>query len=110
MSGVLKRLDDISQTLVRLAGELKQCVEDVRLVSSRQMERLEQERASALLAASVDAHVEAEQVSLHNVEEAEAKKFVQMDLKGSSWISQNDSETRKIKTRMNGKFTVGLLS
>lgn len=74
MSGVLKRLDDIGQTLVRLASELKQCVEDVRVVNARQLERLEQERASALLAASVDAHVEAEQVSLHNVDETEAKK------------------------------------
>jgi Sec-independent protein translocase protein TatA len=74
MSNVLKRLDDIGQTLARLAGELKQCVEDVRVVSARQLERLEQERASAILAASVDAQVDAEQVSLQNVEDSEAKK------------------------------------
>ncbi|XP_047040581.1 deformed epidermal autoregulatory factor 1-like isoform X2 [Helicoverpa zea] len=74
MSGVLKRLDDIGQSLVRLASELKQCVEDVRVVNARQLERLEQERATALLAASVDAHVDAEQVSLHNVDDTEAKK------------------------------------
>lgn len=74
MSGVLKRLDDIGQTLVRLASELKQCVEDVRVMSSRQLERLEQERATALLAASVDAHVDTQQVSLHNVGDTEAKK------------------------------------
>ncbi|KAM3968728.1 deformed epidermal autoregulatory factor 1 [Aphomia sociella] len=74
MGGVLKRLEDISQGLVRLAGELKQCIEDVRIVSARQIERLEQERASAILAASVDAQVEAEQVSLHNVDDSESKK------------------------------------
>lgn len=74
MSGVLKRLDDISQTLVRLSSELKQCVDDVRVVSARQLERIEQERASALLAASVDAQVDAEAVSLHNVDDTEAKK------------------------------------
>ncbi|PZC76569.1 hypothetical protein B5X24_HaOG204409 [Helicoverpa armigera] len=80
MSGVLKRLDDIGQSLVRLASELKQCVEDVRVVNARQLERLEQERATALLAASVDAHVDAEQVSLHNVDDTEAKK-VSLDFK-----------------------------
>lgn len=74
MSGVLKRLDDIGQSLVRLANDLKQCVEDVRVVNARQLERLEQERATALLAASVDAHVDSEQVSLHNVDDTEAKK------------------------------------
>lgn len=74
MSGVLKRLDDIGQSLVRLASELKQCVEDVRVVSARQLERLEQERATALLAASVDAHVDADQVTLQAVDETEAKK------------------------------------
>lgn len=42
MSGVMKRLEDISQTLLRVAGDLKQCVEDVRTVSSKQLERLEQ--------------------------------------------------------------------
>lgn len=74
MSGVMKRLDDIGQTLIRLAGELKQCVEDVRVVSARQLERLEHERASALLAASVDVQVDAAQASLQNVEDSEAKK------------------------------------
>lgn len=74
MSGVLKRLDDISQTLVRLAGELKQCVEEVKTVNARQLERIEQERASAILAASVDAHVDGEQVPLHNIDDTEAKK------------------------------------
>ncbi|XP_048488925.1 deformed epidermal autoregulatory factor 1 isoform X1 [Plutella xylostella] len=77
MGGVLKRLDDISQTLLRVAGELKQCVEDVRVVSARQVERLEQERAAALLAASVDAQVDAEHASLHNMEDAEPKKVLQ---------------------------------
>ncbi|XP_028034946.1 deformed epidermal autoregulatory factor 1 isoform X2 [Bombyx mandarina] len=74
MSAVLKRLDDISETLVRLSTELKQCVEDVRRVSARQLERLEQERTSALLAASVDDQVDPEQVLLHNVEDTESKK------------------------------------
>ncbi|XP_049885286.1 deformed epidermal autoregulatory factor 1 isoform X2 [Pectinophora gossypiella] len=87
MNGVLKRLDDIGQTLVRLAGELKQCVEDVRLVSSRQLERLEQERASALLAASVDAQVDAEQVSLHNVEETDSKKCANCNREASAECS-----------------------
>lgn len=79
MSAVLKRLDDISETLVRLSTELKQCVEDVRRVSARQLERLEQERTSALLAASVDDQVDPEQVLLHNVEDTESKK-VQVDI------------------------------
>lgn len=76
MSKVLKRLEDIGQNLSRLSSEFKQCVEDVRLVSTRQLERLEQERASAILAASVDAQVEAEQVTLHNVDESESKKVI----------------------------------
>ncbi|XP_075991134.1 deformed epidermal autoregulatory factor 1-like [Anticarsia gemmatalis] len=87
MSGVLKRLDDIGQTLVRLAGELKQCVEDVRVVSTRQLERLEQERASALLAASVEGHVDAEQVSLHNVDDTEAKKCANCNREASAECS-----------------------
>ncbi|XP_053624473.1 deformed epidermal autoregulatory factor 1 isoform X2 [Plodia interpunctella] len=74
LGGVWKRLDDISQGLVRLAGELKQCVEEVKLLGARQLDRLEQERASALLVASVDAQVEAEHVSLNNVEDTESKK------------------------------------
>lgn len=74
MTAVLKRLDDISATLVRLGTELKQCVEDVTIMSARQLERLEQERASALLAASVEASVEAGQVPLHVVEDSETKK------------------------------------
>ncbi|XP_046977317.1 deformed epidermal autoregulatory factor 1 isoform X3 [Vanessa cardui] len=77
MNKVLKRLEDIGQNLSRLSSEFKQCVEDVRVVSTRQLERLEQERTSAILAASVDAHVEAEQVSLHNVDESESKKVFQ---------------------------------
>ncbi|XP_047543933.1 deformed epidermal autoregulatory factor 1 isoform X1 [Vanessa atalanta] len=77
MNKVLKRLEDIGQNLTRLSSEFKQCVEDVRVVSTRQLERLEQERTSAILAASVDAHVEAEQVSLHNVDESESKKVFQ---------------------------------
>lgn len=85
MSGVLKRLDDIGNSLVRLASELKQCVEDVRVVNARQLERLEQERATALLAASVDAHVEAEHVSLHNVDDNEAKK-VSVKLRLLRWL------------------------
>ncbi|XP_059055195.1 deformed epidermal autoregulatory factor 1 [Achroia grisella] len=87
MGGVLKRLEDISQGLVRLAGELKQCVDDVRVVSARQVERMEQERASALLAASVDAQVEAEQVSLHNVEESESKKCANCNREASAECS-----------------------
>lgn len=73
MTAVLKRLEDIGQTLVRVAGELKQCVEDVRIVSNRQLERIEQERA-ALLAASVEPQDDTEQVSLHNVDDTESKK------------------------------------
>lgn len=87
MSGVLKRLGDIGQTLMRLAGELKQCVEDVRVVSTRQLERLEQERASALLAASVEGHVDAEQVSLHNVDDTEAKKCANCNREASAECS-----------------------
>lgn len=71
---MLKRLEDIGQSLIRLSNELKQCVDEVKLVSNRQLERFEQERASAIIAASVDAQVEADQVSLHNVEESESKK------------------------------------
>ncbi|CAH2035709.1 unnamed protein product, partial [Iphiclides podalirius] len=78
MSAVLKRLEDIGQTLVRVAGELKQCVEDVRVISNRQQERLEQDRQSALLAATVETQGDPEQVSLHNVEDTEAKKNVVM--------------------------------
>lgn len=87
MSGVLKRLDDIGQTLLRLAGELKQCVEDVRVVSARQLERLEQERTTALLATSVEDHVDAEQVSLHNVDDTEAKKCANCNREASAECS-----------------------
>ncbi|RVE42687.1 hypothetical protein evm_012654 [Chilo suppressalis] len=87
LAGVMKRLDNIGQTLVRLAGELKQCVEEVRIVSARHIERLEQERASALLAASVDAHVDAEQVSLQNVDDAEAKKCANCNREASAECS-----------------------
>ncbi|XP_026735314.1 deformed epidermal autoregulatory factor 1-like [Trichoplusia ni] len=87
MSGVLKRLDDIGQSLVRLASELKQCVEDVRVVSARQLERLEQERATALLAASVDAHVDADQVTLQAVDETEAKKCANCNREASAECS-----------------------
>ncbi|CAG9558609.1 unnamed protein product [Danaus chrysippus] len=87
MTKVLKRLEDIGQNLTRLSGELKQCVEDVKIMSTRQMERLEQERASALLAASMDAHVEAEQVSLHNVDESEAKKCANCNREASAECS-----------------------
>lgn len=74
MTGVLKRLDEISATLVRLGSELKQCVEEVTMISARQMERIEQERASALLAQSVEASVESEQVPLHVVQDTDTKK------------------------------------
>ncbi|XP_026331941.1 deformed epidermal autoregulatory factor 1 isoform X1 [Hyposmocoma kahamanoa] len=87
MSGVLKRLDDIGQTLVRLAGELKQCVEEVKTVNARQLERIEQERASAILAASVDAHVEGEQVPLHNIDDTEAKKCANCNREASAECS-----------------------
>ncbi|XP_013183574.1 deformed epidermal autoregulatory factor 1 isoform X2 [Amyelois transitella] len=87
LGGVLKRLEDISQGLVRLAGELKQCVEEVKIVSARQMDRMEQERATALLAASVDAQVEAEQVSLHNVDDTEAKKCANCNREASAECS-----------------------
>lgn len=76
MTAILKRLEDIGQTLARVAGELKQCVEDVRVVSNRQLERIEQERASALLAASVEPQDDSEQVTLHNVEDTESKKVM----------------------------------
>ncbi|XP_073957292.1 deformed epidermal autoregulatory factor 1-like [Choristoneura fumiferana] len=85
MGGVLKRLDDIGSTLVRLAGELKQCVEDVRMVSARQLERLEQERAAALLAASVG-QVD-EQAALHSVDDAEAKKCANCNREASAECS-----------------------
>lgn len=74
MTGIFKRLDEISQGLARLAGELKQCMEDVKLVSAREIDRFEQDRTSTLLAASVDSQVEGDQVSLHNVEETDSKK------------------------------------
>lgn len=74
MNGVVKRLDDISATLARLSGELKQCVDDVRFVSQRQLERFDQDRTSTLIAAGVDAQVDTEPVSLHNVEDTESKK------------------------------------
>ncbi|XP_072930873.1 deformed epidermal autoregulatory factor 1-like isoform X2 [Epargyreus clarus] len=73
MDGLLKRMDDISNTLLRLAGDLKQCVDDAKVISARQLERLEQERATAMLA-SVDAHVDSDTVSLHNVDDTETKK------------------------------------
>ncbi|XP_041987422.1 deformed epidermal autoregulatory factor 1 [Aricia agestis] len=84
---VLKRLEDIGQSLSRLATDLKQCLEDVRLVSSRQLERYEQERASAILAASVDAQVDAEQVSLHNVDDTDAKKCANCNREASAECS-----------------------
>ncbi|XP_068633670.1 deformed epidermal autoregulatory factor 1 isoform X2 [Battus philenor] len=87
MSAVIKRLDDIGQTLVRVANELKQCVDDVRIVTSRQLERLEQERASALLAESVEAQVDADEVSLHNVEDAESKKCANCNREASAECS-----------------------
>ncbi|XP_028177682.1 deformed epidermal autoregulatory factor 1 [Ostrinia furnacalis] len=83
INGVMKRLDDIGQTLVRLAGELKQCAEDVRVVHAR----LEHERASALLAASVDVQVEAEQVSLQTVDDSEAKKCANCNREASAECS-----------------------
>lgn len=73
MNKVMKRLEDIGQTLMQLSSELKQCVEDVRIVSARQFDRLEQDRASAILA-SVDGTVDTEQVSLHSVDETVSKK------------------------------------
>lgn len=71
LSGVLKRLEDVGQSLVRVANELKQCVEDVRVINTRQ---LEQERTSQILAAGVDAEVDVEQVTLHNVDDTVSKK------------------------------------
>lgn len=71
-SGLAKRLEDIGQSLVQLAGELQQCVEDVKTLNARQ---LEQERASSILAASVEAQVVGEQVPLQNInEDTESKK------------------------------------
>ncbi|KAL4717623.1 hypothetical protein ACJJTC_000772 [Scirpophaga incertulas] len=87
LATVMKRLDDIGQTLARLASELKQCVDDVRVASARQIERLEQERTSALLAASVDAQVDAEQVSLQNVEDSESKKCANCNREASAECS-----------------------
>ncbi|KAI5640959.1 SAND domain-containing protein [Phthorimaea operculella] len=86
MGGVLKRLDDIGSTLVRLVGELKACVEDVRMVSARQLERLEQERTSAMLAVNVDTGVDADQVPLHNVE-GTAKKCANCNREASAECS-----------------------
>ncbi|XP_072933866.1 deformed epidermal autoregulatory factor 1 isoform X2 [Epargyreus clarus] len=74
INGVLKRLEDIGQTLMKLGSDVKQCVDDVKVINTRNMERMEQERASALLAANVDAQVDGDTVSLHNVEDSEAKK------------------------------------
>ncbi|XP_034828478.1 deformed epidermal autoregulatory factor 1-like [Maniola hyperantus] len=86
MNKVLKRLEDIGQTLMQLSSELKQCVEDVRIMSARQLDRLEQERASAILA-SVDASVEAEQVSLHSVDESVPKKCANCNREASAECS-----------------------
>lgn len=72
MSGVLKRLDNISSTLIKLATELKQCVDDVAINNARQIERMHQERV--LLAASVEAGLDADQVPLHAVEDSDSKK------------------------------------
>ncbi|XP_061708294.1 deformed epidermal autoregulatory factor 1 [Cydia pomonella] len=82
MSGVLKRLDDIGATLSRLATELKQCVEDVRGVSARQLARIEQERAGALLHA-----VEHADAALHSADDAEAKKCANCNREASAECS-----------------------
>ncbi|XP_023938002.1 deformed epidermal autoregulatory factor 1 [Bicyclus anynana] len=86
MNKVLKRLEDIGQTLMQLSTELKQCVEEVRIVSTRQFDRLEQERSSSILE-GVDATVDAEQVSLHSVDEAISKKCANCNREASAECS-----------------------
>ncbi|XP_013179624.1 PREDICTED: uncharacterized protein LOC106126479 isoform X4 [Papilio xuthus] len=87
LSSVLKRLEDIGQSLVRVANELKQCVDDVRIISTRQLERLEQERTSAILSAGVEAEVDVEQVTLHNVEDTVSKKCANCNREASAECS-----------------------
>nr|XP_034839804.1 deformed epidermal autoregulatory factor 1-like [Maniola hyperantus] len=86
MNRVLKRLEDVGHSLMQLSSELKQCVEDVRIMSARQFDRLEQERASAVLA-SVDASVDSEQVSLHSVDESVSKKCANCNREASAECS-----------------------
>lgn len=78
MPTVLKRLEGISQCLIRLGAEMKQCIEDIRTISVKQQERIEQEHASALLAATVNNHVDAGQVSIHHMDDMEAKKVTNL--------------------------------
>ncbi|GBP47010.1 Deformed epidermal autoregulatory factor 1 [Eumeta japonica] len=87
INGVVKRLDDICSTLVKAVTEIKRCVEDVKAISTRQMERLQQERASTLLAASVHAQVDAEQVSLRNLDESGTKKCANCNREASAECS-----------------------
>ncbi|XP_039763346.1 deformed epidermal autoregulatory factor 1 isoform X2 [Pararge aegeria] len=86
MTKIIKRLEDIGQTLIHLSSELKQCVEEVRIVSARQLDRLEQERA-ALMLESVDTAVDAEQVSLHSVDESLSKKCANCNREASAECS-----------------------
>ncbi|XP_014366364.2 deformed epidermal autoregulatory factor 1 isoform X2 [Papilio machaon] len=87
LSTVLKRLEDIGQSLVRVASELKQCVEDVRIISTRQLERMEQERTSAILGTGVETEVDVEQVTLHNVEDTVSKKCANCNREASAECS-----------------------
>lgn len=49
MPTVLKRLEGISQCLIRLGAEMKQCVEDIRTVATKQQQQQEEELESAPL-------------------------------------------------------------
>ncbi|XP_038216480.1 deformed epidermal autoregulatory factor 1 isoform X2 [Zerene cesonia] len=70
---VERKMEELSEAVMKIYSELNQCKENIKAITSRFLERLEQERASALLTANVPAQVEADQVSLHNAEDEENK-------------------------------------
>lgn len=55
----LRRLDELSTSMTRLAAEFKRAVDEARELCGRQVERLQREKDSAVLAARVEAQVAA---------------------------------------------------
>ncbi|XP_066254445.1 deformed epidermal autoregulatory factor 1 isoform X1 [Euwallacea similis] len=58
-AGCIKKLEDISNQITRLSGEYRRGIEELKEVISRQQERFQRERESAVLAARVEAQVAA---------------------------------------------------
>ncbi|XP_045509638.1 deformed epidermal autoregulatory factor 1 isoform X9 [Colias croceus] len=84
---VQKKMEELSQAVIKIYSELNLCKENIKAITSRFLERLEQERASSLLTTNVPAQAESDQVSLQNTEDEDNKACANCNREASAECS-----------------------